>query len=352
MHRGGLSIDKNMMTKYGGKEDKKIEDAYGESDIQSTQSRRMKASLVPPHKWQEGQFLDNKLDLFGERKELVLFIDEHNTLLERLVQTVINLEISEDEKIKESPLLRLFICYRATKQLSGESLSFFIWLKTITREDIVRNQTINGTLLVLPNEPIKIKQELQRGYLFLGDIPCAIELTIRTFKYTLKGVIFGLKMRGRGIKYARNDNNEADTNNLKLNWSDKLTFTSWCKFTSNNKRRNETKTSYGNLNYFFRFRNCTTDPFVSNLTIASVTARKYSVKNLPNENIAHGGYNSVDVENSSIDESIKFVPLREFVSTAICSIPIDAKKLPIVSSENKHSNFIRNDLKDFSQKPG
>jgi hypothetical protein len=69
-------------------------------------------------------FFNNKLYPFGERKESVLQVDEHNTLLERLVQTVINLEISEDDKIKESPLLRLFLCYRATKQLKGESLGF------------------------------------------------------------------------------------------------------------------------------------------------------------------------------------------------------------------------------------
>ena len=339
------------MSKYGGREEKRIEDAYGDSDIQSTQYRRMQASLVPSHKWQEGQFLDNKIDLFGQRRQVVLNIDEHNMLLERLVQTVINLEISEDDKIKESPLLRLYLCYKATKQLSGESLSFYIWLTTITREDAVRNQTVNGMLPVLPNDSIRIKQELQSGYLFSIDIPCAAELTIRTFKYTLKGIIFGLKMQGRGIQYARKGNNEEDNNNnLKLNWSDKLTFTSWCKFNSNNKRRNERKTSYGNINYFFRFRNCTKDPFVSNLTIASVTARKYFVKNLPNEHIIYGGYNSVDVDNTSIDDNVKFVTLREFVSTAVCSIPLDATKLPIVSSENKHNNFILNDLKDFFSK--
>ena len=55
-----------MMSKYGGREEKRIEDAYGDSDIQSTQYRRMQASLVPSHKWQEGQFLDNKIDLFGQ----------------------------------------------------------------------------------------------------------------------------------------------------------------------------------------------------------------------------------------------------------------------------------------------
>jgi hypothetical protein len=136
---------------------------------------------------------------------------------------------------------------------------FFIWLKTITRGEkmLFEDQTINGTLPVLPNEPIRIKQELQCVYLFLIDTPCTIELTIRTFTYTQKGVIFGLKMRGRGIQHARNGNNEGNTNNLKLNWPDKLTFPSWCKFYSNNKRRNEIKTSYGYLNYFFRSRNCT-----------------------------------------------------------------------------------------------
>ena len=68
----------------------------------------MQASLVPFHKWQEGQFLNNKLDPFGETKKLVLHIDEHITLLERLVQTEINFEISEDDKIKESPLLQSY----------------------------------------------------------------------------------------------------------------------------------------------------------------------------------------------------------------------------------------------------
>ena len=348
--RGGVSIDKNMMTKYSAKESKRMEDSYGNSQFQSRQYKRLNEALLPSHKWQENQFLDNKIDLFGSRKEVILSIEEQNTLLLRLVQTILNIDIHEDEKLKQSPLLRLYICYNVTKSKAGELLSFYIWLYTITREEMVRDQTINGVVSQVPFESVRIKQTLQSGFIFASDIDCARELIIRSFKYTLKGVVFGIKMNGRGVQYALNSTNDMDKNDLTKTWSDKLTYSSWCKFHTNNKRSKELKTSYGNINFFFRFRNCKKDPFVSCLTIASVSARKSLTKCLPMEGIAHGGINIIDVDNTSIESSILFVPLREFVSTAVCTIPLDSQKLPIVCTNNKNSNFIRKELKGFFSK--
>ena len=68
------------------------------------------------------------------------------------------------------------------------------------------------------------------------------------------------------------------------------------------------------------------------------------------EGIAHGGINVIDVDNTSIDSSILFVPLREFVSTAVCTIPLDVQKLPIVCTNNKNSNFVRKELQGFFSK--
>lgn len=98
-----------MMSKYAAKEAKRIEDSYGDSQFQSRQYRRLNEALLPSHKWQENQFLDNKIDLFGSRKEVILSIEEQNTLLLSLVQTILNIDIHEDEKLKR--LCRDCSCY-------------------------------------------------------------------------------------------------------------------------------------------------------------------------------------------------------------------------------------------------
>ena len=164
-----------MMSKYAAKEAKRIEDSYGDSQFQSRQYRRLNEALLPSHKWQENQFLDNKIDLFGSRKEVILSIEEQNTLLLSLVQTILNIDMHEDEKLKESPLLRLYISYNVTKSKNGELLSFYIWLYNITREEIVREQTINGVVSQVPFESVRIKQTLQSGFIFASDIECARE---------------------------------------------------------------------------------------------------------------------------------------------------------------------------------
>ena len=143
--------------------------------LKTLMSRRMQASLVPPHKWHEGQFLNYKLDPFGERKELVLHIDEHNTLLKRLVQTVMNLEISEYDKIKFTEL-------RKPKLRRIASFFYFVENNYQRREDAIQKskKLWNATSSTVHN-PFLAKKKKKRHL-------CSNFFVFRAWYFTKGGV--------------------------------------------------------------------------------------------------------------------------------------------------------------------
>jgi hypothetical protein len=371
--RGGASFDKSMMKRYSENERSRME-AYWSSDSPSTdQIVRMNARINRPENIDEdGLFIDNKIDLCGPRFTVILNDAEMDTLLRDLVYFIEHSTELENEnsellkrelKIANSSLFRLFYCYDACKRRkklpSIQNYTFFLWLQRIQTDVILMKDAVCGTVFVKPT-----LATIEEGLLFAGDILAARQLIKNTFRVAMQAFALGLKMKARGADFALKpfydaENTDAvavteislNLNNLKKNWHLRNQYTSWCKY--NIHKNNKVKLQYGQMNYFFRFRWYQDDEYVSNLAISSIVKRTTSLQQKVNDVSRYGlrtvtftgaasGNAVAGVDGNDIGltyRSIAFVPLRNFISTKVGVLGLDANNNPLLPADGKRKKM-------------
>jgi hypothetical protein len=205
------------------------------------------------------------------------------------------------------------------------------------------------------------KVQLEAGWLYFDDLPRAWELTQTSYRYTCRAVVIGLPMRARGPQHSLkfkdelgssgeeiSDHSKNITNDLREIWFNRTHASSWAKYFAHfGKKRsgdNNEKLTYGQVNYFFRFRWYKDDEYISNLAIASVTSRKTNLDHYGKPDIKATALKIIIPDGSSIDENILFVPLREFVSTAVATVGLDEDLKPILPSNARAAHLIPQDI--------
>ena len=369
LNNGGSNFLLSMMEKYSDRERSRIEAAFSDeaSLLRSKKNIRYRKTLEPEEKFTEEErddngdnedenddvpkiFIDNKIDVTGKRRDIMLSLSEQNALLIRLVNYIENIEgTSDEDKCRLSALYRLYKCYEACKRLVNNEV-FYVWLRCVSKIDdaITINASVHTSSDVLPS-----KQQLESGCFYIGDIEKANELTKRNYRYTVEATVLGLRMRARSpycsLKFNEgsreiSEHSKNIVNDLRSTWDERSNYSCWAKYYETYDADNE-RFVYGQVNYFFRFRCYTGDEFVSNLAIASVTSRKSTLKYHAKTNIKATALNVIIPDASSINENILFVPLREFVSTAVAIVGFDAERNPILPRNARSYHLIPEDIK-------
>ena len=368
LNNGGSNFLLSMMEKYSDRERSRIEAAFTDEAnlLRSKKNIRYRKTLEPEEKFTEEErdengdnedevnnvpkiFIDNKIDVTGKRHDIFLSLLEQNALLIRLVDYIKNIEgTSDEDKCRSSALYRLHKCYEACKRLVHNAV-FYVWLRRVSSMDeIIINESVHTSSNVLPS-----KAQLESGCFYIGDIEKANELTKRSYRYTLEATVLGLRMRARSPDFSLKFNEGSPEisehsknvmNDLTRTWHERSNYSCWAKYYETYDADNE-KFVYGQLNYFFRFRWYTGDDFISNLAIASVTSRRTNSKYQAKPNIKATSLNIIIPDASSINENILFVPLREFVSTAVAIVGFDADRNPILPTNARSNHLIPEDVK-------
>ena len=364
-----------MMSRYGTLESSKTKSAFADPDIVSRNCTKLQKSINPSTKYYEDVissckvFTDNKIDVIGKFSEVMLSYPQMLHLLVSLCNYVLKIEGPDIEtKLRSSSLLRLYTCFQSCSSLKVEGTKnthFYLWLYKIAEEtDVIRQSAVIDILETLPRLNTDLIRSLKAGNLFREDIIRAKEILKNNFQCSMKAVVIGIVMRGRGERFALDFNEDEvgdlteqsiQNNNLRKNWFKQKEANTWCKFYKNNDTKHE-KFKYGQINYFFRFSHLKEDGYVSNLAIASVTTRntinKYRIKS----GTAISGQNVItdlplDDRNqssaASIDINYLYVPLREFVSTSVAIAAVDIEQKPIVSPSHKNQHLLHKDARKF-----
>jgi hypothetical protein len=192
-------------------------------------------------------------------------------------------------------------------------------------------------------------------------------LTYQTnFNIHKNAIIYGLRFSARGFEYRESENPISDNchygkqgnffrmNNRKNNinefhnWSTQ--YSCWCRYKINkNKFENDSPSFYyGQLNYFFRFY-CETDSLLNGLLIANLVPRSFLDANTP-QNLL--GVDKIPCEKLFKNISKRrnrnwFVPLTNFVPTAILIVPFDSDDKPIYLN-NKEESISTDEMKFYS----
>ena len=362
------------MSRYGALESSKTSYAFAQPSILSKKFNKLQTSINPSWKYYEDVltscrvFSDNKIDLMGKFHQLTLSYPQMLNLLISLCNYILKIEGPDISlKLRSSSLLRLYTCFQSCCSLRIEGTKdthFYLWLYKIAEEtDVIRSNSVVEIIENYPDSDIGLTTMLRNGILFREDIYRAKELIMNSFQCTMKAVVIGIIMRGRGSQFAL-DFNEDDIgdltdeslyhNNLRNNWYKQREVNTWCKFYKNNDTKHE-KFKYGQINYFFRFCNVQKDGYVSNLAIASVTTRNTTNKYLVKPGIPISGQTVItEISNEnliqikkSIDCNYLFVPLREFVSTSVAIAAFDIEQKPIITSSHKNQHILHKDARKY-----
>ena len=326
--RGGSGFDIVIANRYGRHERTKVLATYSDNPPATGKVSRAKDAL-----FMEG---DNRIDFDSKSENFFeLDDDEFENLLSSCIDYVKVTEQDECVLIKSSSLWRLHFCFLNNKESNGQTFS--CWLKRFieTRGYGLELYDFNYDDAFLEFEIGMAKHRLASGVCSFDHAAVVDLLSARKIYACKKAVVLGVDMRARGDQYR----NDPAKNDLKLTWSQRTQFSSWCMFEIQKLRlRGEISTTqkFGQINTFFRIC-CARDYYINGLAFANITSRTHTVEKKIHS-IGISGIFSISPED--IPSNI-FIPLRHFVSTKVGFLPLDNTGMPFETAVKQSTKLTK-----------